>query len=158
MSRAKFASAIALALVFGALFGAGATYAYFMRDAMSGMVALGDLSVASLYETRINLFGDAGSDKDYEASLNEYLSILDRLRAKHPDSPDNASLALSKIITLARLSLVAQKRGGSLESDQFLSSAVNECQSANWRDCSVEQMRKLGLYFENKRVGAPTSK
>jgi hypothetical protein len=135
MSRTKLAVAIALAVALGGVLGAGAMYALLIRHAISGMISLGDLSVASMYEARINLFGDTGPDEDYEAALNEYLAILDRLRAKHPDSEDGASLALSKIITLARLSVVAEKRGGTAESAKFLQSAVSECQSAKWRDC-----------------------
>jgi hypothetical protein len=157
MTRPKLALTIASALLLGAVLGGGATYVFFIRDAMSGMISLGDLSVASMYETRIEYFGASGSDKEYEATLNEYVTILDRLRAKHPNSEDNASLSFSKITTLSRLSVVAEKRGGNLESDQFLRSAISECQAAKWRDCSAEQMRKLGLYFESKRSGTPTS-
>jgi hypothetical protein len=136
----------------GGFVGAAALYAFFIRDAMSGMIALGDLSVASLYETRINLFGDTGTDEEYEAALNEYVVVLDRLRAKHPNGEDHASLALSKIITLGRLALVAEKRGASTEAQQFVNSAVGECQSAKWKDCSIGKLRELALYFENKRT------
>jgi hypothetical protein len=157
MNRPKLTLTIASALVLGALLGGGAMYVFFLRDAMSGMISLGDLSVASMYETRLEYFGDSGSDKDYEATLNEYATVLDRLRARHPNSEDNASLSFSKITTLSRLSIVATKRGGSPESDQSLRSAMSECQAAKWRDCSAEQLRKLGLYFESRRSGTPTS-
>jgi hypothetical protein len=151
MSRKKLILVLLSTFLLGGIAGAAALYAFFIRDAMSGMIALGDLSVASLYETRINLFGDSGTDEEYEAALREYVDVLDRLRAKHPNGENHASLAQSKVITLARLALVAEKKGAGAEAQQFVNSAVSECQSSKWKDCSPQKLRELAVYFENKR-------
>jgi len=83
--------------------------------------------------------------------------VLDRLRAKHPNGEDNASLGLSKIITLGRLALVAEKQGASVEAQKYMTSAVSECQSAKWKDCSTQKLRALAVYFESKRRVQVTS-
>jgi hypothetical protein len=147
VNRKKLTLVLLFTFLLGGVVGAAALYVFFIRDAMSGMIALGDLSVASLYETRINLFGDSGTDEEYEAAPSEYVVVLDRLRPKHPNGEDHASLALSKIITLGRLALAAEKRGASTEAQQFVNSAVSECQSSKWRDCSIQKLRELALYF-----------
>jgi hypothetical protein len=155
MSRTKVTILVALAFVLGGV--VSATYAFFVRDAIAGMTALGDLSVASMYEMRVSLFGDTGTDEEYEAALNEYVTILDRLNAKHSNSEDRASLALSKITALGRLALVAERRGASGESERFINLAVDECKSSKWRDCSRGKIQELALYFENKRAGHPAA-
>lgn len=157
MSRRKLILILLFTFLLGGVSGAAVLYAFFSRDAMHGMIALGDLSVASLYETRINLFWDAVTEEEYENALKEYLNVLDRLRAKHPNGEDDASLGLSKIITLGRLALVAEKRGASAEAQQYMTSAVSECQSAKWKDCSTQKLRELAVYFESKRRVQVTS-
>jgi hypothetical protein len=110
MSRPKITILVVLAFALGAVLGGSATYAFFMRDAIAGMTALGDISVASMYEMRVSAFGDTGSDEEYEAALSEYVTILDRLNAKNANPGDRASLAVSKISALGRLALVTKKR------------------------------------------------
>jgi|SRR5450755_291337 hypothetical protein len=157
MGRTKITILVALAFAIGGVAGGSATYAFFMREAISGMTSLGDISVASMYEMRVSVFGDTGTDEEYEAALNEYVAILDRLNAKNANPGDRASLALSKIATLGRLALVTGKRGASGESERFINLAVEECKSSKWKDCSRGKIQELALYFENKRAGRSTA-
>jgi len=157
MSRAKITILVVLAFALGGVVGGSATYAFFMRDAIAGMTALGDISVASMYEMRVSLFGDTGTDEEYEAALNEYVTILDRLNAKNANPGDRASLAVSKISALGRLALVTKKRGAREESERFINLAVDECKSSKWKDCSRAKIEELALYFENKRAAHPSA-
>ena len=137
--------AIAIAL------GAFAAYYLYMRDAVRGMHALGDLSVASMQEMLVNFQRDSGTDAEYEAALREYLSVLDRLQAANPNSEDRSSLTLSKMAVLGRIALLTEKRGATSETAQLLETAEKEC--AHWRNsqCSQQKVRELALYFDKGR-------
>jgi len=131
--------------------GAFATYYFFMQDAIRGMYALGDLSVSSMQEMLVNFQRDSGTDSEYEASLREYLSVLDRLQAANPNSEDRNSHTISKMTVLGRLALMAEKRGAHAEAEQLIATAEKECSHWNNSQCSKQKVRELALYFDKGR-------
>ena len=134
----------ALAIALGAF----ATYYLFTRDAMRGMYALGDLSVASMQETLVNFQRDSGTDIEYEAALREYLSVLNRLQASNPYSEDRSSLTLSKMIVLGRIALLAEKRGAPAEAAELMNAAEKECAYWHNSQCTQQKIRELAVYFD----------
>ena len=131
--------------------GAFAAYYLLMRNAVQGMHALRELSVASMQETLVNFQRDSGTDAEYEMALREYLSVLDRLQVANPNNEDRSSLTLSKMAVLGRLALLTEKRGAAAETTQLLEAAEKEC--AHWRNsqCSQQKVRELALYFDKGR-------
>ena len=132
--------------------GAFAAYYMLMRDAVRGMHALGDLSVASMQEMLVNFQRDSGTDAEYELALRENLSVLERLQKSNPSSEDRSSLTLSKMAVLGRLALLTERRGATIETTQLLEAAEKEC--AHWRtsQCSQQKVRELALYFDKGRT------
>jgi len=133
--------------------GAIIAYEYFIRDGVRGMTALGELSVASLQEMFVNLQRDTGTDQEYEQALREYLSVLERLRKANPNSEDATALSLSRMATLGRLSLMAEKRGANAEATELIQTAARECVDSGRPECSPEKMRQLAHYFDKGRSG-----
>jgi len=138
--------------VFAVALGAFATYYLFMEDAIRGMHALGDLSVSSMQEMHVNFQRDSGTDAEYETSLREYLSVLNRLQAANPHSEDRSSYTLSKMTVLGRLALLAERRGATTEAEQLMATAEKECSHWNNSQCSKQKVRELALYFDKGRA------
>ena len=136
---------------FAVALGAFAAYYFLMRDAVRGMHALGDLSVASMQEMYVNFQRDSGTDTEYEAALREYLSVLNRLQAANPHSEDRSSLTLSKMAVLGRIALLAEKRGAPAEATQLMEAAEKECAYWHNSQCSQQKVRELALYFDRGR-------
>src|SRR5262249_24294014 len=145
MTRVKRAALLVLSHTVAIAVGAFAAYEFFIRDGVRGMTALGDLSVDAMQDTLVDLQRTTGTDQEYEAALKDYLSILDRLRAAHPDSPDNVHLRGSKSRVLARLALVAEKRGARDESAQYMQAAIRECQAVGRGDCSEQKLHEVAV-------------
>ena len=138
--------------------GACVAYEYFLRDGVRGMTSLGELSVSSLQEMYVDLQRDVGTDQEYEDALRQYLSVLDRLRAANPDTPDATGLRLSKTVTLGRLALVAEKRHANAEAAQFMDAAVRECTTFRKGDCSAEKIREWAVYFDKSHSAQTATK
>ena len=151
MTRSRRIVILVLSHLAAVAIGAFAAYEFFMRDAIRGMTALGDLSVASMQQTLVDLQRDTGTDQEYETALKNYLSTLDPLRAAHPNAPDDGDLGLWKSRVLARLALVAEKRGATAESAQLMADAVRECAASVKANCSEQKVREVALYFDKGR-------
>ena len=151
MNRPKRIGLLVLSHLVAVALGAFAAYEFFMRDAIRGMTALGDFSVTSLEETLVDLQRVTGTDEEYEAALKHHLSTLDRLLAAHPNDPDNRELMLWKSRVLARLALVAEKRGAKAESAQLMADAVRECTASGGTNCSERKVREIAVYFDRGR-------
>jgi hypothetical protein len=158
MNRPRRVAILVLSHLAAVAVGAFAAYEFFMRDAIRGMTALGDFSVMSMQETLVDLQRVTGTDAEYEAALNNYLSTLDRLLAAHPNAPDNGELGLWKSRALARLALVAAKRGATAESAQLMADAVRECIAYGKTDCSEQKVREVALYFDKGRSAPDATK
>jgi hypothetical protein len=152
MSRANRVTLLVVTHLLAIAIGAFATYEYFMKDAIRGMTTLGELSVSSLQEMRVNLQRDTGTDQEYEAAHREYLSVLERLDAANPTAEDAKFRRLSKSIVLGRLALVTEKRGAASEAAQFLAAAERECKLSSRSQCSPDKVRELALYYDKGRA------
>ena len=148
MTNARRTALLIATHVLAIALGAFGAYFYFIRDGIRGMTMLGELSVASMQEMFVNLTRDKGPGAEYEAALQEYLAVLNRLGAENRSGEFAASMSLSKMTVLGRLALAAERRGASPEAKQFIEAATRECVESRRPECSDEKMRELALYLD----------
>ena len=81
-----------------------------------------------------------GTDASLEEAIRDFLKIIET-RKDYPSTLLNKKvLATDAALSNARLAALAQRRGATLESQQYLNRAASFCPQLGWNECSAEKI------------------
>jgi hypothetical protein len=116
-------------------------------------VPVTDLFVAVQREAFVAALRNRGDDAGYEAALRSQLSFLDALHARDHDRWDDWSYRFNRVLTLARLSALVQKRGASDEAATLARDAEALCPKTGLRNCSISAIVQTAYIIDNGLIG-----
>ena len=117
------------------------------------LVRLTDFGMAMSVYMRVEAERLDGTDATYQDALRNYASLMDNLSNRANDSTRNL-YAYDKMISLVRLSALAEKRGDLEESNQLITQALTICSDSQYPYCSPEALRtrvlKLNAFLDSR--------
>jgi len=128
--------------VVAALIGAGIASAYCMvtwNKAVRGAALSNDAAISAHYAALVET--SRGDEREYERALQAYVKALDVVVNREPKSELYETMLFDKAVSLARLALIAEKRGENAHVAGNLKEATLACEASGRNDCTTENLR-----------------
>ena len=81
-----------------------------------------------------------GTDASLEEAIHDFLKIIETRKAHPSKLLSKKVLTTDAALSNARLAALAQKRGATQESQQYLNRAASLCPQLGWNECSAEKI------------------
>lgn len=128
--------------VVAALIGAGIASAYCVahwNKALRGATLSNDVAISAHYAALVET--NRQDEKEYERALRAYVKALDVVVNREPKSELYDAMQFDKGVALARLALIAEKRGDNTRTTEDLKEALLACEASGRSGCSSENLK-----------------